>query len=143
MAERLHIKFTRAPYLIDVKMITERDWAGIGISHPTVIFDRSNRYMVDATDFPDAVVEYFREDSDFSLSTAENPKPPGPAALVARGPSGTDPKEQGFADEDDETGRNALEGQEDYGFGDNADRLAEARGTRTGPTTTVGGSGSD
>lgn len=136
MTDSLHIKFTRAPYLIDRKGITEKDWASIGIDHPDVWFDRSNRYMVDASEFPEAVVEYFREDPDFSLSTAENPKPPGPAALVARGPSGTDPEAQGFADEGE--GKNALEGRDDFGFGGDPEKLGAARDA--GPTTTVGGS---
>lgn len=130
MADKVTIKFTRAPYLIDRKGVTEQDWASIGISHPDVWFDRSNRYMVDATEFPAEVVEYFREDSDFQISTAENPKPPGPAALVARGPSGTDPELQGFADEGE--GKNALDVDEPA--------PVDSTGENTGPTTTVGGS---
>lgn len=121
MADKKWVKFVRAPYLIDVKVIYESDWARIGIDHPTVQFDRSNKYLVDATDFPEEVLEYFRHDEDFSISTAENPVPPGPAELVARGPFGTDPERQGFADEGE--GRNALD-----------------ESSKSGPTTTVGGS---
>lgn len=128
MAEKLTVKFTRAPYLVDVKVIYESDWASIGIDHPTVQFDRSNRYMVDATEFPEAVLEYFRNDEDFQISTADNPKPPGPATLVARGPFGTNPEEQGFADEGD--GKNALDD----------DEPAPVTDGDAGPTTTVGGS---
>jgi hypothetical protein len=130
----IHVKFTRAPFLIDRKGITRKDWAGIGIDHDDVWFDRSNSYMVDASDFPDEVMAYFKGDPDFSITTADSPTAPKEfeGRIVNRGPSGTDLRQQGFLDND-------ATDQEEA-----AERAArEAPSPSDGPTTTVGGSGTD
>lgn len=96
----LHVKFTRAPFLIDRKGITRKNWADIGIDHDDVWFDRSNSYMVDASEFPKEVVAYFSSDIDFEVTAEENPTPPQEydERVVNRGPSGTDLRAQGFMD---------------------------------------------
>lgn len=150
MADKVTVKFTRAPYLIDRKGLTREDWASIGIDHDDVWFDRSNRYMVDASEFPEEVLDYFRNDPDFSISTADNPKAPRPAAVVASGPSGTDPTAQGFQDLDDNEPNAHLEAARKSqpvldSSGEPTGRTvgdveAESAASGSEPTTTLGGS---
>lgn len=132
----IHVKFTRAPFLIDHKGITRKDWASIGIDHDDVWFNRGNGYMVDASDFPDEVMAYFKGDPDFSVTTADNPQPAKEFSnepnVVNRGPSGTDLRRQGFMDPDATDEEEAEER-----------KVRESQGDGAAPTTTVGGSGTD
>lgn len=66
------IKYTAYPGIVSERRITKSDFASVGLEHETVSFHRGNRFMVDATDMPDEVVEVFKEDPDFTISTKDN-----------------------------------------------------------------------
>lgn len=71
--ERTYVKYTALPGIVSERSISKADWANIGIDHDDVVFNRGNRFQVDATDFTEEVMEYFRGDDDFSVTTKDSP----------------------------------------------------------------------
>lgn len=134
------VKYTRAPGLVDQKILTVEDLAGIGVeNHEEVCWDRSNGYIVDGREFPEGLKRYLKSDEDFAISEVENPTPVKVPGLVERGPFGQDLRQTGFMDPEASDAEEAARREE------TRIRTAQvnAANSDTGPTTTVGGSGSD
>jgi hypothetical protein len=71
MAGTKFIKYTAFPGIVSERAITREDFKALGIDHDTVAFNRGNRYMVDASDFPAEVLAVFEEESDFTVSESD------------------------------------------------------------------------
>lgn len=70
---RTFVKYTAFPGIHAERTITKDDWESIGIDHDSITFDRSNRFQIDATDLPEDVLEYFKGDDDFKVSSKDSP----------------------------------------------------------------------
>lgn len=72
-SSKVFIKFTAAPGIVTERRMTDKDFKALGIEHETVVFNRGNRYMVDASEMPESVVRVFQDDDDFSVGTSDRP----------------------------------------------------------------------
>lgn len=76
-SSRTFAKYTGLAGLVSERIISTQDFDAVGIpGQPTLNFNVGNRFMLDVTDSDPRVLEILRTDPDFSLTTADNPRPP-------------------------------------------------------------------
>lgn len=82
------VEYTKYPGIV-TRIIEDKDWDRMGTKFPTVEFSVAEGYSKDATDWPPAVVEYFKTDDEFTVTvgdkveTAEAPPAPAPQGTPA------------------------------------------------------------
>jgi hypothetical protein len=64
--------------------VTKEDFKGMGIDHPDVWFDNTNRNQVDASEMPEEVLEVFRQDPDFKV-VEKDEEPRAPKSFTGEG----------------------------------------------------------
>lgn len=130
-AKGTFVKYKALPGIVGERIITEKDWQSIGISHETVKFDRSNRFMIDASGLPEEVMDYFKGDGDFIVSESDSPVALADKGVVAQN-NGASTVPSG--------GEGSLSGTGTSGGGSTASSTSAASvgGTTTTATGTTG-----
>lgn len=94
MAGKTFVKFVAFPGIISVRSISKEEWAKIGIDFQDVSFDNSNRFMNEATAWPEDVMDYFRGDSEFEVVAKDDTPPPLAGNVSGENPSVPTPAEK-------------------------------------------------
>lgn len=63
------VKYTEYPGIVSERIVTKGDLQAAGIeAKDDIVFNRKNRYMQDASEWPEAAVEFFKETTGFTVS---------------------------------------------------------------------------
>jgi len=64
------VEYTRYPGIV-TRIIERSDWERLGQDFDTIEFSVAEGYAKDATDWPEGVVEYFKTDDEFTVTSGE------------------------------------------------------------------------
>lgn len=70
-----YVKFTDHPGLVSRRIITVDDLKAAGLvpheDQKDFVFDRNNRFMMDTSEWPDEIVDFFKAQPDFTVSDSD------------------------------------------------------------------------
>lgn len=70
--QKVVVRYDAWQGIVEERIIRDNEWAAIGIDFKTVSFNRSNNFRLDATDWPEDVMEYFEHrDQAFKVTRGE------------------------------------------------------------------------